>query len=78
VVVASVDGTGNVGPPSPEVCDYPAPVKDFWQVYEQDGGGAGGFCALESIGAGGQSLAGVGIVFGIAAIARRRRRRTGQ
>jgi hypothetical protein len=76
VVVASVDGTGNVGPPSPEVCDYPAPVKDFWQVYEQDGGGAGGFCALESIGAGGESLAGVGIVLGIAAIARRRRRST--
>jgi hypothetical protein len=75
VVVASVDGTGNIGPPSPEVCDYPAPVQDFWQNYEQDGGGAPGFCALETIGSGGTSLAGVGCVLGLAAIARRRRRR---
>jgi hypothetical protein len=73
-VVASVDGTGNVGPPSPEVCDYPAPVKDFWQNYEEDGGGAGSFCALETIGTGGSSLAGVGCVFALAAVARRRRR----
>jgi hypothetical protein len=74
VVVASVDGTGNVGPPSSEVCDYPAPVKDFWQNYEQDGGGAGGFCALETAGTGGSSLAGVAGVFALAAMARRRRR----
>jgi hypothetical protein len=69
-----VDGTGNVGPPSSEVCDYPAPVKDFWQNYEQDGGGAGGFCALETAGTGGSSLAGVAGVFALAAMARRRRR----
>jgi hypothetical protein len=75
VVVASVDGTGNVGPPSLEVCDYPAPVKDFWQNYREDGGQGAGFCALESIGAGGaSSLAGVAGVLGFAAIARRRRR----
>jgi len=75
VVVASVDGTGNVGPPSLEVCDYPAPVKDFWQNYREDGGQGAGFCALESIGAGGaSSLAGVAGVLGFAAIVRRRRR----
>jgi hypothetical protein len=77
VVVAAVDGTGNVGPASPEVCDYPAPVQDFWQTYRQDGGMAGGFCALETVGVGGPSLAGVGAVFVGAAIARRRRRRNG-
>jgi hypothetical protein len=75
-VVAAVDGTGNIGPPSPEVCDYPAPVKDFWQNYETDGGGAGSFCALETIGTGGSSLAGVGCVLALAAVARRRRRKT--
>ena len=74
VVVASVDGTGNIGPPSLEVCDYPAPVRDFWQTYEQDGGRGAGFCALETIGSGGPSLAGVACVLGIAAVARRRRR----
>jgi len=79
VVVSAVDGTGNVGPPSVEVCDYPAPVRDFWQTYQEDGGGPGGFCALETIGAGGApSLAGVAGVVGLAAFTRRRRRRSGK
>ncbi|HEY3816454.1 MAG TPA: hypothetical protein VGL81_04750 [Polyangiaceae bacterium] len=74
-VVASVDGTGNIGPPSLEVCDYPAPVRDFWQTYREDGGQGGGFCALQSVGAGGaSSLAGVAGVLGFAAVLRRRRR----
>lgn len=74
VVVAAVDGTGNIGPASPQVCDYPAPVSDFWETYRKDGGLAGGFCALDTIGAGGTSLAGVAAVVVGAAIARRRRR----
>jgi hypothetical protein len=75
VVVSAVDGTGNIGPPSLEVCDYPAPVRDFWQTYKEDGGQAGGFCALETIGAGGApALAGVACFIGLAAAARRRRR----
>jgi hypothetical protein len=79
VVVASVDGTGNIGPPSLEVCDYPAPVKDFWEIYQEDGGRAGGFCALETIGTGGaSSLAGIAGVLGFAALVRRRRRKGGQ
>jgi hypothetical protein len=73
-VVAAVDGTGNIGPPSAEVCDYPAAVRDFWENYEQDGGSAGSFCALETIGAGGSSLAGVGCFLALAAVVRRRRR----
>ena len=73
-VVAAVDGFGNVGPPTPEVCDNPAPIQDFWQTYGQDGGRAGGFCALEAVGAGGSSLAGVGCVFVLAGLLRRRRR----
>jgi hypothetical protein len=73
LVVSAVDGYGNVGPPSAEVCDYPAPVNDFWQTYEGAGGGGGGFCALETVGAGGGSLAAVGGFIAAAAFFRRRR-----
>jgi hypothetical protein len=75
VVIAAVDGTGNIGPPSSEVCDYPAPVNDFWQNYEQDGGGKGGYCALETVGVGGTSLLGVGCAVVVLAVTRRRRKR---
>jgi hypothetical protein len=75
VVVAAVDGMGNVGPPSSEVCDYPAPVADFWTVYEGDGGGKGGYCALETVGIGGPSLVGVAGILFVAAVVRRRRKR---
>ncbi len=75
VVVTAVDGMGNVGPPSSEVCDYPAPIQDFWQVYENDGGGHGGYCALDTVGVGGRSLAGIAGVFVVAGVMRRRRRR---
>ena len=74
MVVAAVDGTGNIGPASVEVCDYPAVVQDFWDTYQQDGGKGGGFCALDTVGVGGTSFAGVGAAFVVAAIARRKRR----
>jgi hypothetical protein len=76
VVVASVDGSGNVGPPSPEVCDYPAPVSDFWKTYRTAGGQAGGgFCALETLGApAGASFALGAAGAGVLAALRRRRR----
>jgi hypothetical protein len=74
VVVAAVDGTGNIGPPSQEACDYPAPVNDFWNRYREAGGAAGGgFCALEAVGAPTPSLA-VGGAFLISAVAIARRR----
>jgi hypothetical protein len=75
VVMAAVDGTGNIGPPSSEVCDYPAPVSDFWQTYERSGGGKGGYCALETVGVGGTSMIGVGCAVLALAVARRRKRR---
>jgi hypothetical protein len=75
VAVAAVDGSGNVGPPSTQACDYPALVSDFWRTYRKDGGGAGGgFCAFEAVGApAGSTVAFVGL--GAAAIALIRRRR---
>ncbi len=77
VVVAAVDSSGNVGPPSPEVCDYPAPVNDFFKNYTNDGGKAGGgFCTLEAVGMPASSAAlfgGLGASF-VGAVRRRRRR----
>jgi hypothetical protein len=77
VVVAAVDSSGNVGPPSPEVCDYPAPVNDFFKNYRTDGGaGGGGFCALEAVGLPvGSAGAFIGLGAGFLATLRRRRRK---
>jgi hypothetical protein len=75
VVVAAVDGSGNVGPPSVDVCDYPAPVNDFWTLYRNAGGSAGGgFCALEAVGEPVPSTAGIAMMVGATAIGMRRRR----
>lgn len=75
VVISAVDGSGNVGPPSTCVDDYPAPVNDFFKIYRQDGGQAGGsFCALEAVGApAGAPI--VGMAFGAVAFTMARRRR---
>jgi len=73
-VVAAVDGSGNVGPPSVEVCDYPAPVNDFWNIYRQAGGQAGGGCALERAGEPASAAMGVALAGLTSVLARRRRR----
>jgi hypothetical protein len=77
VGVSAVDAYGNIGPPSnPQWCDYPAPVNDFWELYREGGGQAGGLCALEAVGAPVSST----VAFGAAGalcigLVRRRRRR---
>jgi hypothetical protein len=74
VVVAAVDGFGNIGPPSTEACSSPAPIEDFWKIYRDDGGMAGGgLCALEEIGAHVPSTTGVLLFGGCAALLVRRR-----
>jgi hypothetical protein len=77
VAVSAVDAYGNVGPPSVEQCDSPAPVNDFWKEYRNDGGLAGGgFCTLETIGKSpSASFAGLVFLASVAAVGRRRRRR---
>jgi hypothetical protein len=76
VVLAAVDAFGNVGPPSVQACDYPAPVNDFWKIYRTDGGQAGGgLCALEAVGApAGSAVAFAGAGALVVAGMRRRRR----
>jgi hypothetical protein len=78
VVVAAVDGSGNVGPPSSCVHDFPAPVTDFWTTYRLSGGQAGGsFCALDAVGlpVGAAGLFGVLVTAFLTAVRRRRGRR---
>jgi hypothetical protein len=76
VAVSAVDAFGNIGPPStPQACDYPAPVNDFWTVYREDGGPSGGLCALEAVGAPATSTAAFASL-GAAGIALLRRRRS--
>jgi len=77
VAVSAVDAYGNVGPPSVEQCDSPAPVNDFWKEYRNDGGLAGGgFCTLETIGKSrSASFGGLAFFASVAAVVRRRRRR---
>ncbi len=79
VAVSAVDNSGNVGPPSEEQCNYPAPVNDFFKDYRNAGGTAGGgFCALEAVGAPASStmaFAGLGALV-VAQLRRRRARRS--
>lgn len=74
-VVAGVDFFGNVGDVSNVLCDQPEPTDDFWKVYREAGGGAGGgFCALESPGAPATtSVFGLALAAAAAAWVRRRR-----
>ncbi len=71
VAVDAYDQFGNTGPISSTTCGSPAPVDDFWTVYNQQGGKAGG-CALAT-GAGG---AGGGLMLGVALMIWIRRRKT--
>jgi hypothetical protein len=78
VVVAAVDGSGNVGPASTVLCDYPQGILDYYETYGADGGRASG-CALE--GPAGAREAGVaagaaGLLI-LSGVVRRRRRRRG-
>jgi hypothetical protein len=78
VVVAGVDGSGNVGPQSsPEQCDFPAPIDDFYKTYRLDGGSAGGgFCSLEAVGEPtGASMVSIGLGALAFVLARRRGKR---
>jgi hypothetical protein len=76
-VVAAVDASGNVGPPSAETCDFPDIVKDFWDLYRNDGGKAGDGCALEAVGEPVPAGSGIALiaVAGAGTLVRRRRRR---
>jgi hypothetical protein len=76
LVVSAVDAYGNKGPPSqPQSCAYPQASGDFWKAYRGAGGQAGGFCALETVGASPHSIAALALMAGGVAVAASRRRR---
>jgi hypothetical protein len=74
-VISAVDGYGNVGPPSSATCAWPESAGDFWQSYRGDGGQAGGYCALETVGRSPHSLAALALLVGGVVVAASRRRR---
>ncbi len=72
VAVAAFDQFGNSGAISQIVCASPAPIDDFWTLYNRDGGNA--FCALGFVGTrGGGIAAALMSIVGALFIARRRR-----
>ncbi len=76
IAAAVVDGSGNVGPLSNVACGEPVPVADFWRLYYDAGGQAGGgFCSLQGVGMpAGTSGLGILMVASIVAMVRKRRR----
>lgn len=51
IAVAATDGVGNVGPLSTLVCETPQPIDDFFKVYRDAGGRAGGgYCQVNQAG----------------------------
>ena len=76
IAVAAVDGAGNVGPLSNVVCGEPVPVADFWRLYYEAGGRAGGgFCSTDGAGLpAGTSGLGILMVASMVGIIRKRRR----
>jgi hypothetical protein len=76
VAIAATDAAGNVGPLSNVVCQTPQPISDFWTLYTEAGGGAGGgFCSADGVGVpAGTSGLGVLMVASIVTMVRRRRR----
>jgi hypothetical protein len=79
IAVACVDGSGNVGPLSNVECGEPVPVADFWRLYYDAGGRAGGgFCSAEGVGTpAGTSGLGVLMAASMVAMIRRRTARKG-
>ncbi len=75
VALAATDSFGNVGSLGTPTCASPGETSDFWQLYRNSGGQAGG-CALDGGGAPMGSMAFAGSLLGIGlSVARRRWRK---
>lgn len=74
IAVASVDEVGNVGVLSRTVCEKPIPLTDFFELYRQAGGKAGGgLCSVaRRTGATGYRTATLFAALSICAVLRRR------
>jgi hypothetical protein len=76
VGVAAVDTVGNVGPLSTIACAAPQPIDDFYRVYRDAGGRAGGgYCSVDHVGrATGLAPFGLALGLGLARALRRKSR----
>ncbi len=76
IAVAAVDGAGNVGPLS-VICQPVVQLADFWYLYTQAGGQAGGgYCSAAEVGVpAGTGGLGLLMIASVVAIVRKRRRR---
>lgn len=76
VGIAAIDTVGNIGPLSKVVCRAPNPVDDFYKVYREAGGRAGGgYCSAGEVGRA-STLAPFGLALSVAATRLVRRRKT--
>lgn len=76
IAVAGVDGVGNIGPLSNVVCGMPQPVDDFYKLYRDAGGKAGGgFCSIDRAPFGPRAFGALAFALGGAALALIVRRR---
>jgi hypothetical protein len=77
VAVAAVDNLEDNGPLSPPTCATPSPISDFWTIYRDSGGLAGGgYCALDGVGAPtGAGIFGVAMATALFGWVRRRRQK---
>lgn len=72
VAVAAIDSFGNVGTLTDVTCATPGATSDFWQLYRDSGGQAGG-CSTEATGApGGGVLLAIPMVALLGSLVRRR------
>jgi hypothetical protein len=78
VGVAAYDVVGNIGPMAVPMCGSPAKGLDFFNLYNQDGGGAGGgFCSVDkSEPVGTSAFAMVGVASIISILRRRRNKKS--
>ena len=77
IAVAAIDSVGNQGQLSEPTCATPMEVDDFFELYRDAGGEAGGgFCSCGIPGRHRRGLGALGLLaaFAIAGAARRRRR----
>jgi hypothetical protein len=76
IAIAAVDNLNDNGPLSVPACAIPSPIDDFWTIYRDSGGLAGGgFCALEGVGVPtGAGIFGIAMAGALLGSVRRRRR----
>ena len=76
VGVSGYDTIGNAGKMSDPACATPVPIDDFYKLYRQAGGIAGGgYCSVDEPGVGGTMFGASALAIALGLFIRRRNRR---